>query len=68
MVANLTLIDKLKALTPAQFENVVYDLTTSAGLRNAIWRTPGPDGGRDIEGEMATTDFSGFHVITKWYV
>ena len=66
--ATPTLVDKLKALTPGQFENLVYDLVTSAGLRNAVWRTPGSDGGRDIEGEMATTDFSGFHTITKWYV
>jgi len=63
-----TVIDKLKALTPTQFENVVYDLVTSAGLRNAVWRTPGSDSGRDIEGEMATTDFSGFHAIATWYV
>jgi len=68
MAASLITIDKLKALSPGQFENVVYDLVTSAGLRNAVWRTPGSDGGRDIEGEMETTDFSGFHVITKWYV
>jgi hypothetical protein len=30
MAASLILIDKLKALIPAQFENVVYDLVTSA--------------------------------------
>jgi hypothetical protein len=63
-----TIIDKLKALTPTLFENVVFDLVASAGLRNAIWRTPGSDGGRDIEGEMATPDFSGYHAVTKWYV
>ena len=63
-----TLVDKLKALTPTQFENVVYDLVTAAGLRNAVWRTPGSDGGRDIEGEMPTVDFSGFSAASKWYV
>ncbi len=63
-----TLVEKLKALAPAQFENVVYDLVTSAGLRNAVWRTPGSDGGRDIEGEFVTTDFSGFSITAKWYV
>lgn len=63
-----TIVDKLKALTPTEFENVVYDLVTYAGLRNAVWRTPGSDGGRDIEGEMATTDFSGFVTVAKWYI
>jgi HJR/Mrr/RecB family endonuclease len=68
MTTTPTIVDKLGALTPAQFENIVYDLVTSAGLRNAVWRTPGADGGRDIEGEMATTDFSGFSVNAKWYI
>ena len=48
--------------------SVVYDLVTSAGLRNAVWRTPGADGGRDIQGEIATTDFSGFYAVAKWYI
>jgi hypothetical protein len=63
-----TIIAALRGLHPTQFENVVYDLVTCAGLRNTIWRTPGADGGRDIEGELPTTDFSGFHVTMKWYV
>jgi hypothetical protein len=63
-----TNVDRLRALSPTQFENMVYDLVTSAGLRNAVWRTPGSDGGRDIEAEMTITDFSGFTVNAKWYV
>ncbi|NLF76283.1 MAG: restriction endonuclease [Chloroflexi bacterium] len=55
-------------LTPTAFENVVYDLVCAAGLRNAVWRTPGADGGRDIEGEYSTVDFSGFHTVVRWYV
>jgi len=68
MVACGSLIDALKALSPTQFENVVFDLVTAAGLRNAVWRTPGSDGGRDIEGEVAIVDFSGYHTIIKWYI
>ncbi len=68
MARSGTIIAALQAMAPTQFESIVYDLVTSAGLRNAVWRTPGSDVGRDIEGEMATVDFSGFHVVTKWYV
>jgi hypothetical protein len=68
MIASGTIVDALKLLSPTQFENVVYDLVTSAGLRNAVWRTPGSDGGRDIEGEMVSVDFSGYHMNLKWYI
>ena len=38
------------------------------GLRNATWRTPGHDVGRDIEGEVAVTDLLGFVRTERWYV
>ena len=38
------------------------------GVRNLIWRTPGSDGGRDIEGEVAVTDLIGVDRTEKWYV
>ena len=68
MIASGILIDALRALSPTQFENVVYDLVTSAGLRNVVWRTPGADGGRDIQGEMVSVDFSGYHMTLIWYI
>ena len=35
---------------------------------NCCWRTPGPDGGRDIEGIYTFIDPSGFSQTQKWYV
>ncbi len=38
------------------------------GLRNVTWRTPGADGGRDIEAEQMEPDFAGVHTSAKWFV
>ena len=38
------------------------------GVRNLVWRTPGTDGGRDIEGQVVVTDRLGVDKIEKWYV
>lgn len=59
-----TLID----LTPTDFENLTFDLVQAMGLRNCVWRTPGRDGGRDIEGEWMVEDISGFTRSERWYV
>ncbi len=56
------------ALTPSQFENMTFDLLQAAGLKNLVWRTPGPDGGRDIEGNFISVDFSKYHQHQKWYI
>jgi hypothetical protein len=56
------------AHSPTLFEQLVYDLTILSGLANVTWRTPGSDGGRDIEGEFQTTDFSGILRFERWYV
>lgn len=64
----MTLIQLLKNLSPTEFENVIYDVCVKSGLRNAVWRTPGPDGGRDIEGFANTVDFSGQYHSDRWYV
>jgi hypothetical protein len=58
----------LKALTPQEFENFAYDLLLLSGMRNLVWRTPGADGGRDLEGEFSTIDFSGDHATQRWYI
>lgn len=60
--------NKFHALSPSQFENLAYDLLTWRGMRNAAWRTPGADGGRDIEGSYEVQDLSGAHQSQKWYV
>ncbi|TDR39640.1 restriction endonuclease [Tahibacter aquaticus] len=58
----------LTALTPSQFENLVLDLVQLLGLKNCVWRTPGRDVGRDIQGEYFRPDFSGFTRQEIWYV
>lgn len=56
------------SLSPEQFENLTFDIVTALGLRNAVWRTPGSDLGRDIEGEYFISDLSGQYQSQKWYV
>lgn len=55
-------------LSAEQFENLTFDIVTALGLRNAVWRTPGSDLGRDIEGEFFISDLSGQYQRQKWYV
>lgn len=62
------IIDKIKSLSPTDFENLTYDLVTTRSLRNCQWRTPGADGGRDIEGDFFAADFSGAIRMERWYV
>ena len=62
------MLDRINALDPTEFENLTYDSVRAAGLRNLVWRTPGADGGRDIEGIAFSTDMSGHELIQKWYV
>jgi len=64
----MDLVDRLKALSPSVFENAVFDLMAASGLRNLVWRTPGADQGRDIEGDEPTVDLSGSFVVRRWYV
>jgi len=55
-------------LRPEEFENLIYDLVQALGLKNAVWRTPGRDGGRDIQGEWYVKDLSGHLARQVWYV
>lgn len=48
----MEIVDQLKKLTPTQFENLVFDYCLCLGFENLTWRTPGSDGGRDIEGQV----------------
>lgn len=63
-----SLRDRLLALSPTEFENAVFDLVVLSGLRNPVWRTPGADGGRDIEGLVNSADFSGEILSDRVYV
>ena len=60
--------ERLIEFSPREFEHVIYDLVVLLGMRNVVWRTPGADGGRDIEGFVASNDFSGAVVSQKWFV
>jgi len=55
-------------LSPTDFENLTFDLLQAAGLKGLIWRTPGADGGRDIEGTLSVSDFSNYYHQQKWYI
>jgi hypothetical protein len=58
----------LNALSPTELENLSFDLLQKLGMRNCVWRTPGRDGGRDIQGEYFIEDISGYLQKQTWYV
>lgn len=58
----------LKKLSPTEFENLVFDILQFRGFRNVVWRTPGADGGRDIEATTIVADASGHNSTFRWYV
>lgn len=66
--ARRSLLSSLKALAPRDFEHLTYDLLVLSGLRNAVWRTPGADAGRDIEGDYVAIDLSESSALQHWYV
>jgi hypothetical protein len=55
-------------LLPREFENLIFDLLSVTGMENLVWRTPGADGGRDIEGSTKRYDFSGSFFLERWYI
>lgn len=59
---------QLTDLSPEEFENLTYDLAIARGMVNVVWRTPGADGGRDIEAESVQRDISGAQTASKWYI
>ena len=62
------IIKRVSKLTPTEFENLVFDVIRAMGFRNVVWRTPGSDGGRDIEGYLDSSDPTGFLQIQKWHI
>ena len=63
-----SMLEMINNLTPTQLENLTFDLLQLLGLRNCVWRTPGRDGGRDIQGDSIESDFSGYTRSESWYV
>jgi hypothetical protein len=61
-------VARLKRLQPQEFENLTYDILFLSGVQNLRWRTPSADGGRDLEGDVATMDFSSETVRQRWYI
>lgn len=55
-------------MSPTDFENLVYDCLSAVGMKNLVWRTPGADGGRDIEGIEYIKDLSGQDTARKWFI
>lgn len=68
MTDSSTYIQRISALSPKDFENFVYDCMSLIGIKNLVWRTPGSDSGRDIEGEVFVRDVSGFEDRQSWYI
>lgn len=64
----IEMTNKIVELDSTEFENLIFDLTQSLGLKNAVWRTPGRDVGRDIQGEWYMEDLSGHVGSQLWYV
>lgn len=62
------LLQRITNLDPIDFEYLTYDLLTLKGLRNISWRTPGADGGRDLEGAHLHVDLSGDTRLEKWFI
>lgn len=58
----------LKKLDPTDFENLIFDLAMLKGLQNVRWRTPGADGGRDIEADETHLDIANTQIVRKWYI
>ncbi|MBY4727391.1 MULTISPECIES: restriction endonuclease [Burkholderia] len=59
---------ELAEIGDTEFENLTFDLMVAHGMVNVTWRTPGADGGRDIEGNIIHNDFSLSQTTQKWYV
>lgn len=60
--------EKISAMSPTAFENLAFDIARAVGLRNLVWRTPGADGGRDIEGMFFFNDPSGYDRRETWHI
>lgn len=58
----------LDGLSPTNFENLCFDIIRGMAFQNPTWRTPGVDGGRDIEAWRTTVDPTFFSNQEKWFI
>lgn len=68
MTENGRILERISALGAIDFENLVFDCMRAIGIRNLVWRTPGADMGRDIEGNVHVRDPSGHEESQSWYI
>jgi hypothetical protein len=61
-------VKSLGSLKPSELENFAFDILQAVGMKSLVWRTPGADGGRDIEGVYPLSDLSGYYEPQLWYV
>lgn len=61
-------IRRIGSLSSTEFEHLIFDLMVARGMTNVAWRTPGPDGGRDIEGITYDIDLSGVQSTKVWFI
>jgi hypothetical protein len=62
------ILQRLLTIDPTQFENLIFECLRAKGMANLVWRTPGADGGRDIEGAVFDRDLAGATDVRRWYV
>jgi hypothetical protein len=58
----------LDGLSPTVFENLCFDIVRGMAFQNPTWRTPGTDGGRDIEAWRSTVDPTFVSTQEKWFI
>lgn len=66
--AALMLDVSLHSLSPTSFENLCFDIVRGMAFQNPTWRTPGADGGRDIEAWRAIIDPTFVSTQEKWFI
>lgn len=62
------MIKLIEDLSPVTFENFCFDIIRDMGFYNPSWRTPGPDGGRDIEAWRNTVDPTFTVYSEHWFI
>lgn len=68
MITSDDILSRISSLSPREFESFSFECMRAIGMRNLVWRTPGADGGRDIEGEVYVRDVSGYEERQVWYI
>ncbi len=62
------MLKKINTLSDTDFENLTHDLVVCLGMKNVSWRSPGSDGGRDIEADVVREDPTGEVFSESWFI